>query len=59
MSTNKVQTGLRLEGTVLEKISYIAKKNKDYALADKIRDDLLKEHVILKDTREGTTYTIE
>lgn len=28
MSTNKVQTGLRLEGTVLEKISYIAKKNK-------------------------------
>ncbi len=33
-----------------------AKKNKDYVLADKIRDELLAEGIILKDTREGTTY---
>ncbi len=36
----------------------IAKQNKDYALADKIRDDLLKEGIVLKDTREGTVYEI-
>ncbi len=36
-----------------------AKKNKDFELADKIRDDLSKEGIILIDTREGTTYKIE
>ena len=35
-----------------------AKKNKDFELADKIRNDLLKENIILKDTREGTIYSI-
>ena len=37
----------------------VAKKNKDYSLADSIRDDLLKEGIILKDTREGTIYEIK
>ena len=50
-----------------EKIAYInkkiqeradAKKNKDYALADSIRDELLKENIKLLDTREGTTFEI-
>ena len=36
-----------------------AKKNKDFTLADKIRDDLAKEGIILVDTREGTSYKIE
>ena len=36
-----------------------AKKNKDFALADKIREDLLKEGIILKDTREGTIYEVK
>ena len=36
-----------------------AKKNKDFALADKIRDDLAGEGIVLIDTREGTTYKIE
>ncbi len=36
-----------------------AKKNKDYALADKIRNELAKEGIILVDTREGTTYKLE
>jgi cysteinyl-tRNA synthetase len=35
-----------------------AKKNKDYAKADQIRDELLKEGIKLIDSREGTTYEI-
>ena len=35
-----------------------AKKEKDFATADKIRDELEKEGIIIKDTREGTTYEI-
>jgi cysteinyl-tRNA synthetase len=33
-----------------------AKDNKDYALSDKIRDDLLAMGVTIKDTRDGTTW---
>ena len=33
-----------------------AKKNKDFALADSIRDELLQKGIQLVDTREGTTY---
>ena len=36
-----------------------AKKNKDYNLADNIRDELLNKGIILKDTREGTTFEIK
>lgn len=36
-----------------------AKRNKDFATADKIRDDLKARGIILKDTRQGTTWTIE
>lgn len=35
-----------------------AKKNKDFALADSIRNDLEAKGIILKDTREGTTYEV-
>ncbi len=35
-----------------------AKKNKDFALADSIRTDLLNKGIELIDTREGTTYRI-
>ena len=35
-----------------------AKKNKDFTLADKIRDELKEKGIILKDGREGTTYEI-
>jgi len=37
----------------------IAKQNKDYALADQIREDLLKMNIVLKDTREGTIYEVK
>lgn len=35
-----------------------AKTNKDFALADSIRDELLSKGIALKDTREGTTYEV-
>ena len=34
-----------------------AKKNKDFELADKIRNDLLVKGIVLKDTREGTIWS--
>ena len=36
-----------------------AKKNKDFALADKIRNDLKEQGITLIDTREGTKYKYE
>lgn len=36
-----------------------AKKDRDFATADSIRDELAAKGVILKDTREGTTYEIQ
>ena len=50
-----------LEAYILKKIEERkeAKKNKDFALADAIRDELASKGIVLKDTREGTTYTIE
>ena len=35
-----------------------AKKNKDYEMADKIRDELASKNIILKDTKEGVTFEI-
>ena len=48
-----------LEKYVEEKIKErnIAKKNKDYFLADKIREELKEKNIELKDTREGTTWS--
>ena len=37
-----------------------ARLNKDWALSDKIRDDLAAKGIILKDEKEGrTSYSIE
>ena len=49
-----------LEQEILAKIEERkeAKKNKDFATADKIRDELLEKGIKLIDTREGTTYEI-
>ncbi len=35
-----------------------AKKNKDYQKADRIREELLERKVLLKDSREGTTFEV-
>ena len=34
-----------------------AKKDKDFALADQIRDELLEKGIVLEDTREGTKWS--
>lgn len=49
-----------LEEMILSKITERtnAKKNKDFALADKIRDELFEKGVKLIDSREGTTYEL-
>ena len=49
-----------LEKFIQEKIAerVAAKKNKDFALADSIRDELIDKGVKLIDTREGTTYEL-
>jgi len=36
-----------------------AKKNRDFSEADRIRDELASQGVILEDGREGTTWRIE
>ena len=36
-----------------------AKKNKDYTLADSIREELASKGIYIKDTREGTTFEIK
>ena len=48
-----------LEKYILEKIDQRkqAKLNKDYSLADSIRNELLEKGIELKDTREGTTWS--
>ena len=43
-----------VEGQI--KLRSEAKRNKDFALADKIRNELLEKNIELKDTREGTTW---
>ncbi len=36
-----------------------AKKNKDFTLADSIRNELEEKGIIIKDSREGTTYEVK
>lgn len=49
-----------LEKYILAKIEERkeAKKNKDFATADAIRDELLSKGIVIKDTREGVTWTL-
>ncbi|WP_298347886.1 cysteine--tRNA ligase [uncultured Dokdonia sp.] len=50
----------KLSGTVelLIKLRKEARENKDFALSDKIRDELIALGIQLKDGREGTTFTV-
>ncbi len=47
----------KIEGLIAERAA--AKKEKNFARADEIRAELSQMGVTIKDTREGTTYTIE
>ena len=46
----------KIEGLIAERAS--AKKEKNFARADEIRSELASMGVTIKDTREGTTYTL-
>lgn len=60
---NEQQTSVdgEMETYIMEMIKKRAqaKKERDFATADSIRDELAAKGVILKDTREGTTYEIQ
>lgn len=64
LSLNLIEEEKKVSDELIEKINNlisernIAKANKDYALADKIRDELKSMNVVIKDTREGTTFEI-
>ena len=60
---NEQQTSVdsEMESYIIEMIEKRAqaKKDRDFATADSIRDELAAKGIILKDTREGTTYEIQ
>lgn len=63
-SLDLVEHEKEIDSELLSKINELidkrnaAKKDKDYALADSIRDELKEMGVVIKDTREGTTFEI-
>ena len=60
LKENKKEIDEDLEKYILSKIEERnnAKKNKDFTLADNIRNELLEKGIVLKDTREGTIYEV-
>ena len=60
LKEEKKEIDNELEKFIISKIEQRnkAKQNKNYALADQIREELLSKNIIIKDTREGTTYEI-
>jgi cysteinyl-tRNA synthetase len=50
----------KIDGVVslLIKLRKEARENRDWALSDQIRDELLVMGIQLKDGRDGTTYTM-
>ena len=61
LEQKETKIDIQLENYIQNKIEERnkAKQNKNYDLADSIRNQLLEEGIILKDTREGTLYEIE
>ena len=60
-NTSKKETGTdKLSNTVnlLIKLRQEARANKDFALSDKIRDELAEAGIQLKDGKEGTTFSV-
>lgn len=56
----KVELSKELETWILEKIEERkqAKMVKNFALADQIREELKNKNILIKDTREGTTFEV-
>lgn len=61
LKDNKKEVDSNLEKYILDMIAKRndAKKEKNYALADEIRNELLEKGITIKDTREGTIYEIK
>ena len=61
LKDNKKEVDSDLEKYILDMIAKRndAKKEKNYALADEIRNELLEKGITIKDTREGTIYEIK
>ena len=61
LKDNKKEIDSDLEKYILDMIAKRndAKKEKNYALADEIRNELLEKGIMIKDTREGTIYEIK
>lgn len=61
LKDNKKELDSDLEKYILDMIAKRndAKKEKNYALADEIRNELLEKGITIKDTREGTIYEIK
>ena len=64
LSLNLIQKEEELDKDLIEYINKQiekrkeAKTNKNFELADAIRNELLEKGIVLKDTREGTTYEV-
>lgn len=64
LSLNLIQKNNELDDELLNYINESiekrnqAKQNKDYNTADSIRNELLEKGIIIKDTREGTTFEV-
>lgn len=60
LKEEEVVVDSEFENFIISKIEErnVAKMNKDFALADSIRDELFNKGVTIKDTREGTIYEI-
>ena len=64
MSLSLIENKKEADNELIYKINKLieernnAKKDKNYELADKIRNDLLEMNVVIKDTREGTIFEI-
>ncbi len=58
LTEKKVDNNLVIYVEEQIKLRSLAKEQKDFETADKIRNELLDKGIILKDTKEGTTYEI-
>ena len=59
-AADKPAVDAELEAYILERIEARkeAKKNKDFATADAIREELAGKGIVIKDTREGTVWSL-
>ena len=60
MNENSQDNSEKINGVVelLIKLRKEARENKDWALSDQIRDELIELGIQLKDGKEGTTFSI-